>query len=165
MNTAVAEPVHQPGPEHELVEALQATMRVLVGLALRSIDGPTGAVSLPQFRVLAILADLGPTRSGRVARALGLDASTVTRLADRLVASGHVERHGEPGHRGVVTLALTAQGRSLVAQVARWRRGELSQIVSRLAPEDQAAATRLLRRFVDAAGPGYGTVIVGLMPL
>ena len=165
MNTAVAEPVRQPGPEHELVEALQATMRVLVGLALRSIDGPGGAVSLPQFRVLAILADLGPTRSGRVARALGLDASTVTRLADRLVASGYVERHGEPGHRGVVTLALTGQGRSLVTQVARWRRGELSQIASRLTPENQEVATRVFRSFVDAAGPGYGTVIVGLMPL
>jgi len=165
LNTAVAEAVHQPGPEHELVEALQATMRVLVGLALRSIDGPGGAVSLPQFRVLAILADLGPTRSGRVARALGLDASTVTRLADRLVASGHVERHGEPGHRGVVTLTLTAQGRGLVTQVARWRRGELSQIASRLTPENQEVATRVFRSFVDAAGPGYGTVIVGLMPL
>lgn len=165
MNTAVAEPVYQPGPEHELVEALQATMRVLVGMALRSIDGPGGAVSLPQFRVLAILADLGPTRSGRVARALGLDASTVTRLADRLVASGHVERHGEPGHRGVVTLVLTPQGRSLVTQVARWRRGELSQIASRLTPENQAMATRVFRNFVDAAGPGYGPVIVGLMPL
>ncbi len=140
-------------------------MRVLVGLALRSIDSPGAAVSLPQFRVLAILADLGPTRSGRVARALGLDASTVTRLADRLVASGHVERHGEPGHRGVVTLALTPEGRGLVAQVARWRRGELSQIVDRLAPEDRVAAIRVLRHFVDAAGPGYGTVIVGLMPL
>jgi DNA-binding MarR family transcriptional regulator len=165
LNTAVAEPVYEPGQEHELVEALQATMRVLVGLALRSIDGPGGAVSLPQFRVLAILADLGPTRSGRVARALGLDASTVTRLADRLVASGHVERHGEPGHRGVVTLALTPPGRSLVARVARWRRDEVSQILSRMAPEERSAATRVFRGFVDAAGPGYGTVIVGLMPL
>jgi len=153
------------GDERELVEVLQATMRVLAGLALRSIGSPGGPVSLPQFRVLAILADLGPTRSGRVARALGLDASTVTRLADRLVASGHVERHGEPGHRGVVTLALTGQGRGLVAQVARWRRDELAGIVARLAPEDRVVATRVLQRLVDAAGPGYGTVIVGLMPL
>jgi DNA-binding MarR family transcriptional regulator len=165
LNTAVVEPALAPEPEDELIEALQATMRVLAGLALRSIDSPGGAVSLPQFRVLAILADLGSTRSGRVARALGLDASTVTRLADRLVASGHVERQGEPGHRGVVTLALTAQGRSLVSQAARWRRGELSRIVDRLAPEDRVAATRVLRHVVDAAGPGYGTVVVGLMPL
>lgn len=153
------------GQDFELVEALQATMRVLVGVALRSIDSPGGSVSLPQFRVLSILADLGPTRSGRVARALGLDASTVTRLADRLVASSHIERQGEPGHRGVVTLALTEQGRDLVSQVARWRADELGGIVATLTPEDQAAATRVLRRLVDAAGPGYGTVIVGLMPL
>jgi len=151
--------------EPELVEVLQAAMRVLVGLALRSIDSPGGSVSLPQFRVLSILADLGPTRSGRVARALSLDASTVTRLADRLVASGHIERQGEPGHRGVVTLALTEQGRALVTQVARRRTDELAGIVATLTPDDRAVATRVLRRMVDAAGPGYGTVIVGLMPL
>ncbi len=153
-------------PAHaELVEVLQAVTRVLVGVALRSIDVPGQAVSLPQFRLLAVLADLGPTRSGRVARALDLEPSTITRLADRLVASGHVTRQGDPLHRGVVTLALTEQGTDLVEQVARWRRTELGRIAARLAPEDRAVATRTLRRMVDAAGPGYGNVIVGLMPL
>jgi DNA-binding MarR family transcriptional regulator len=138
---------------------------VLVGVALRSIDIPGRAVSLPQFRVLALLADLGPTRSGRLARALGLEPSTVTRLADRLVASGHIARSGDPQHRGVVTLSLTAHGRDLVTQVAQWRRRELSRIVDQLTPGDRDTATLALKRVVDAAGPGYGTVIVGLMPL
>ncbi len=152
-------------PESELVEVLQAVTRVLVGVALRSIDLPGGAVSLPQFRVLAVLADLGPTRSGRLARALGLEPSTVTRLADRLVASGHIARSGDPRHRGVVTLSLTTRGRDLVTQVARWRRGELSRIAAEIAPGHRAAATLALKGLVDAAGPGYGTVVVGLMPL
>ncbi|HEY3903920.1 MAG TPA: MarR family transcriptional regulator [Streptosporangiaceae bacterium] len=153
------------GPASELVEVLQAVTRVLVGVALRSIDVPGEAVSLPQFRLLAVLADLGPTRSGRVARALDLEPSTITRLADRLVASGHVNRQGDPLHRGVVTLALTDRGTELVDQVAQWRRAELGRIAARLAPDDRAVATRALRRMVDAAGPGYGNVIVGLIPL
>src|SRR6516165_5193651 len=106
------------GPDAAMVETLQAATRVLAGVALRSLDVLGGEVSLPQFRVLAVLADLGRARSGRVARALGLEASTVTRLADRLVAAGHVTRGSEPGHRGVVTLELTATGQQLVSQVA-----------------------------------------------
>jgi DNA-binding MarR family transcriptional regulator len=158
-------------PAEELVEVLQAATRVLVGIALRSIDTPGGigtpgdAVSLPQFRVLAVLADIGPTRSGRMARALGLEPSTVTRLADRLVASGHVTREGDPAHRGVVTLALTPAGHEVVRAVARWRRQELSRIAAQISPGDRDAAVRALRRVVDAAGPGYGTVVAGLMPL
>jgi DNA-binding MarR family transcriptional regulator len=153
------------GSEAELVEVLQSITRVLVGVALRSIDVLGEAVSLPQFRLLAVLADLGPTRSGRVARALDLEPSTITRLADRLAASGHITRQGDPLHRGVVTLALTQRGTELVEQVARWRRAELGRLAARLASEDRVIATRTLRRMVDEAGPGYGNVIVGLMGL
>jgi len=98
-----------------MVEVLQAATRVLAGVALRSLDVLDGIVSLRQFRVLAVLADLGCSRSVQVADALGLDASTVTRLADRLVAAGHVVRGSDPGNRTVVTLELTDAGCDLVA--------------------------------------------------
>jgi DNA-binding MarR family transcriptional regulator len=109
----------------ETLAALQAATRVLAGVALRSLDVLDGAVTLPQFRMLAVLADLGRARSVQVARALGLEASTVTRLADRMVAAGYVSRGGEPRHRGVVTLELTGSGKDLVGRVAAWRGQEL----------------------------------------
>jgi len=146
------------GPDAAMVETLQAATRVLAGVALRSLDVLGGEVSLPQFRVLAVLADLGRARTGRVARALGLEASTVTRLADRLVNSGHVTRGRDPRHRGVVTLALTPSGEDLVARVLQWRRDELSRILGHLAPVDREAATRALGLLVEAAGDGYGSV-------
>ena len=146
------------GPDAAMVETLQAATRVLAGVALRSLDVLGGEVSLPQFRVLAVLADLGRARSGRVARALGLEASTVTRLADRLVNSGHVTRGRDPRHRGVVTLALTPSGEDLVARVLQWRRDELSRSLGHLAPVDREAATRALGLLVEAAGDGYGSV-------
>jgi DNA-binding MarR family transcriptional regulator len=149
----------------ETLETLQAATRVLAGVALRSVDVLDGAVTLPQFRMLAVLADLGRARSVQVARALGLEASTVTRLADRMVAAGYVSRGGEPGHRGVVTLGLTAAGKGLVGQVAAWREQELARIFRQLPPAGQAQVTRALCQLVAAAGEGYGTISRGLVPV
>ncbi len=144
---------------------MQNATRVLAGVALRSLDTLEDAVTLPQFRMLAVLAELGEARSGLVARALGLDASTVTRLADRLIAAGHVTRGSEPGHRGVVTLELTGTGRQLVGQAAAWRAQELARILGRLAPAERDQVTAALALLVSAAGEGYGTISRGLVPL
>lgn len=146
-----------PSELTEELEVLQIATRVLTGIALRSLDVLDGRVTLPQFRMLAALADLGQVRSVQVARALGTEASTVTRLADRLVAAGHVARGSEPGHRGVVTLALTGSGRRLVAHVEGWRRHELTRILDQLSPADQDQVTSSLRLLVEAAGAGYGS--------
>jgi len=154
-----------PDLEPDTLEVLQAATRVLAGVALRSLDVLDGAVTLPQFRMLAVLADLGRARSVQVARALGLEASTVTRLADRLVAAGHVTRGTEPGHRGVVTLELTATGEHLVSEVAAWRQQELARILCQLPPAGRIQVTTALRQLVEAAGEGYGLISRSLVPV
>jgi DNA-binding MarR family transcriptional regulator len=147
------------------VEALQDATRVLAGVALRSLEVLDGAVSLPQFRVLAVLADLRQARSARVASALGLEASTVTRLVDRLVASGHVSREVDPSNRSAVTLDLTTRGQRLVADVAAWRKRELTRILHGLEPAERAMLTGALRMLVQAAGDGYGALPHNPVPL
>jgi DNA-binding MarR family transcriptional regulator len=154
-----------PELEPDTIEVMQAATRVLAGVALRSVDVLGGAVTLPQLRMLAVLADLGRCRSVQVARALGLEASTVTRLADRLVAAGHVTRGAEPGHRGVVTLELTASGQQLVSQVAAWREQELARILQQIPPAKRIQLTDALRQLVDAAGEGYGLISRSLVPV
>jgi DNA-binding MarR family transcriptional regulator len=146
------------------VEALQEATRMLTGLALRSVEVPEGAVSLPQFRVLAVLAELGQARSARVAAALGLEPSTITRLADRLVAAGHVTRVMDPGNRSAVILELTGSGRRLAGEVTAWRQGELRRLLLCLEPAERAALTGALRRLVEAAGEGYGPIPRGWVP-
>jgi DNA-binding MarR family transcriptional regulator len=147
------------------VDALQAATRVLAGVALRSLDVLDGVVTLPQYRMLAVLAELGRARSARVARALGLDASTVTRLADRLVTTGHVVRGSDPRHRSVVTLELTPSGQRLVTAVSGWRQRELSRIVATLPPAIQVQLTSVLGGLVMAAGEGYGLTAEPVLPL
>ena len=146
-------------------EVLQAATRVLAGVALRSLDILDSAVTLPQFRLLAVLAGPEPVPSGQAAKTLGLDPSTVTRLADRMVSAGHVSRGTSPQHRGVVTLELTASGRDLVATADAWRRYELARIMARLAAPEQAAVTGALELLVAAAGEDYGITASRPVPL
>jgi len=148
-----------------MVEVLQAATRVLAGVALRSLVVLDDTVSLPQFRVLAVLADLGLARSTHVARALGLVASTVTRLADRLVTAGYVVRGSDPGNRKLVTLELTHTGRELVAGVSGWRHEELTRILGRLAPDERVFLADALQRLIEAAGEGYGAIPLCPVPL
>lgn len=157
---------HDGEPELAPVTAavLQAATRVLAGVALRSLDILKDAVTLPQFRLLAVL-DQGPVPTGQAARTLGLDRSTVTRLADRMVAAGYVARGGDPQHRGVVTLELTASGRELVAAANAWRQGELARIIGRLLPAEQDAVTTALGLLVAAAGDDYGLTAQRPVPL
>lgn len=146
-------------------DVLQAATRMLAGVALRSLGALDSAVTLPQLRLLAVLADLGPVPSGQAARTLGLDRSTVTRLADRMVAAGHVTRGTDPRHRGVVTLGLTPSGRELAAAADAWRRRELARIMARLTPQQQAAVTAALSLLVSAAGDDYGITAHRPVPL
>jgi len=147
------------------VEVLQEATRLLAGIALRSVEVLHGAVTLPQYRVLAVLADLGEVRSARVAEALGLEASTVTRLVDRLAAAGHVSRSSDPTNRSALTLQLTASGRDLVEQVVSWRLRELERILLCLTPADRIALTSSLGLLVEVAGERYGARAMHRLPL
>jgi DNA-binding MarR family transcriptional regulator len=149
----------------EAADVLQAATRMLAGVALRSLDVLDAVVTLPQFRLLSVLADLGRVPSGQAARVLGLDRSTVTRLASRMVAAGHVARGTDPRHRGMVTLELTSSGRDLVAAAASWRRQELARIMARLSPAQQAVVTVALGLLIGAAGDDYGITAHRPVPL
>ena len=147
------------------VEVLQEATRLLAGVALRSVDVLGGAVTLPQYRVLSVLADLGEVRSARVADALGLEASTVTRLVDRLAASGHVVRKADPTNRSALMLELTSSGKSLVARVVSWRQGELERILLCLTPAERRELAKSLSRLVDVGAEGYGATSSHRLPL
>ncbi|MGV0787068.1 MarR family transcriptional regulator [Mycolicibacterium sp. XJ2] len=138
-------------PKEELT-AFEVAARDLVGLALRSVEEVD--VSLPQFRLLAVLQQRGRSTSTECAKALGVVGSTVTRLADRLHASGHLVRGSDPSNRSVVTLELTAQGRKLVRQVTARRRRELARVLDHIDPAERAVCAAVLstlhERFADS---------------
>ncbi|WP_084704495.1 MarR family winged helix-turn-helix transcriptional regulator [Phaeacidiphilus oryzae] len=167
--TTPPEPPEAPGEEPDAaeVQAFQQATRDLIGIALRSLDETGDGVSLPQMRLLLALRDLGRCSSSQVARALGLGASSVTRLADRLAASGHLQRGRDPESRRVVALELSLRGRELVERALAWRRRELRRVLAALTPEQRAATAEGLRSLhrVVAEDPSDLPLPTGPVPL
>ena len=125
--------------------------RALVGLTMRSMEVLEGAVTVPQFRLLLVLDELGQVPSSRLAARLGTLASSVTRLADRLESAGLLVRGHDPRNRSIVTLEVTSAGHDLVASVVARRQVLLAEVLDRMRQAERASAARAARRFAELA--------------
>jgi len=133
-------------------EAVLVASRALVGVAARSLAETEDAVTLVQYRALVLLAARGEMNVGALADALALHQSTVTRLCDRLVKRGLVERGVSPQSRREVFVSLTRAGHTLLESVTAKRRAEIDQILARLSAKQRSAVTDAFLLFADAAG-------------
>lgn len=136
-----------PGGDRGEVAELEMLTRALVGITLESLEVLGGEVTLPQFRLLLAASTLGRAPSARLAEAAGVPASSVTRLADRLVAAGLLARGGDARSRSIVTVEITAAGRALAARVVARRRELLAAVLDRMAPDERAAVARAAALF------------------
>jgi DNA-binding MarR family transcriptional regulator len=107
-------------------------------------------LSPPQVHALRVLSPEQPLPMGRLAGALGCDASNVTGIVDRLEKRGLIERRPSPRDRRVKVLVVTAEG----AQVRRrllLRLGEPPQAIAALSPADRRRLAGILRRALSRA--------------
>ena len=142
------------------VDALQQVTRDLLGIAVLSVD-EVGEVSLPQMRLLFALHDEGRTSCTHLAHVLAISGSSVTRLADKLVASGHIVRGDDAESRSRVMLGLTEHGERVIDAVLAWRSRELTKALHDLDAEALTSLTASLgvlhqglrRQHHDLTGP------------
>ena len=156
---------HSPLPSSREIRAFHDAGRDLIGIALRSLDVVGGGLSLPKFRMLLVLSELGRVPSVRVAEELGVNASSVSRLADRMVEEGFVNRGTDDHSRSVVTLELSDEGWRLVDRVVAWRHDELGRLLAGIDPELRASATTALERFAEEAAVTYSDRFPGPVAL
>ncbi|HEY7438896.1 MAG TPA: MarR family transcriptional regulator [Acidimicrobiia bacterium] len=83
--------------------------RTLARLA-RMLERSCGNLTLPQYRVLGLIAD-GSERATLLANRLALTKPSVSELIDTLVERGLVERGTEPLDRRAVRLVATKAGK------------------------------------------------------
>ena len=76
----------------------------------------TGQPSVVRLRLLGVLKEHGPARAGELATFCGTTPSAVTELIESLVAGGQLTREDDPRDRRAVVVALTARGRTELAQ-------------------------------------------------
>jgi DNA-binding MarR family transcriptional regulator len=152
-------------PSDDEIAAFQVATRDLIDVAVRSVEVVAPGLSLPQFRLMLVLGDLGVTPSTKLARELGVSPSSVTRMADRLVTSGHVSRERDAEKRSIVALALTPHGVETVREVLSWRHVELARILHSMEPGDRAVTARALTTFHLAAASRPEHSHLGWLPL
>ena len=136
----------------DVVEALLAASRAMVGVAARSLASADADVTLTPLRTLVVLASRGPQRIADVSAELGVNPSTGTRMCDRLVRKGLVRRTRTAGDRRAVRLTLTRAGRELVAEVSQRRRAELTRLVAAIPPHSYAELVEIMCAVAAAAG-------------
>jgi DNA-binding MarR family transcriptional regulator len=141
-----------PPGESEVVDALLALSRVLVGVAARSLADLDEEVTLPQYRTLVVLVSRGPQRIVDLAQELAVTSSTATRMCNRLVGKRLVARQVRPDDRRAAWVTLTVTGRDLVGAVMRRRRVVISELVAELSLTRPLAFASVVNALVEAGG-------------
>lgn len=122
-----------------------------MAIVARSVAAVEDQVSLPQLRILVMLATRGPLNIAAVADALAVHPSNATRAVDRLVSAKLVDRRDDQADRRNVALTLTARGRNLVDSIFDHRRAAIEQVVARMSEAKRRALTSALESFAEAA--------------
>jgi DNA-binding MarR family transcriptional regulator len=140
------------GPSAEQIEAVVLATRVLVAVTAQSLASLEDQVTLPQLRVLVMIASRGPQNLTAVAQGLSVHASNATRLCDKLVEAGLLQRSEDPADRRNLVLRLTAAGDQLVKDMTNQRRAAIAHVLANMHPALRDDLVPVLRCFAQAAG-------------
>lgn len=133
----------------ELVDTVVEATRVVGGLIAESLANLEPPVTVPQWRVLA-LASEGSCNLTAVADDLGVHPSNATRICDRLVRAGLLNRQKDEKDRRQVRLVLTPAGEDLYDSAMRYRRERVETAMARISLEHRAALAAALAEFAGA---------------
>ena len=133
-----------------LTDAVLTASRLLVAVSARSIAAVEDTITLAQFRLLVVLDSRGPMKLIGLAELLAVNPSATTRMVDRLVAVGMVDRRQNPATRREVVLGLTAVGHEVVRGVTERRRSEIAGIVARMPEPTRRGLVEALLAFTEA---------------
>lgn len=145
-------PASAESVDADLVEAFLSASRALVAVAVRSLAAGDADITLPQHRILVLLAARGPERISDLAALLNVNGSTATRHCDRLQRRALVQRSRATDDRRAVQVTITDTGARVVQQVSRTRRREVAMILGAMPQQSRRPLLAALRSFADAAG-------------
>lgn len=135
----------------ELAEAIEAAAGPLVSVWAHAAETENALVSNPQLRALTAIDRHVALNLNGLAAELGTIASSASRLVDRLVAAGLVERKLSEATRREVTVTLRPAGQQLLERLQHIRRAEITSILAEMTPTAARALTRGMREFAAAA--------------
>jgi DNA-binding MarR family transcriptional regulator len=146
----------QVEPTEAAIDALVSASRVLTGIAVRSIAQAVPDVTVPQHRLLVLLASRGPQTVNAIAAELGVNQSNASRQCDRLRKRHLVERESSLADGRAVLTSVTDAGLHVLDRVMEERRRQVRRVVETMTAAEVDLVATALDRFSTAADEAAG---------
>jgi len=130
---------------------LSVASNAVSGLIARAYQDRFG-LSIPQWRLICVLAEDGGLTQGQIVARTVMDKVTVSRAAQGLLNRHLIGRSDHHADGRSHVLALTPQGRQLHGEIAPLALAYEAALISGLNPEEVTLLRRLLSRLQTAAG-------------
>ncbi len=146
----------QPYLPDDRTRRISAVLGAIDDLVQQMSAGHTAAfleigITMPQAKMLYLVATDDGVRMSALASRLGVTLSTVSGLVDRLVDGGLVDRHDDPADRRQVVLAVTPQGARQLERFRDLNSRQMGDLLGTLGDADLATVSRAITILTRAA--------------
>lgn len=114
----------------------------------RRYEAPHG-LTIPEWRVMAVLGRFAPLSSQEVGDRTAMDKAKVSRALQRLISSGLVARRSNPSDNRQNMLALTRRGRTMYGRIVPQALELERELTAVLLPGEREMLDRLLARLQE----------------
>jgi len=116
-------------------------------------------LSVPEWRVMAVLGGAPDLSAREVAQKTAMDKVQVSRAVAGLIASRRVQSEPDAADRRITRLSLTPRGRAIYDEIVPLALHLEAVLLSALSPEEKAQLDRLLEKLSRRIG---GLVSIGV---
>jgi DNA-binding MarR family transcriptional regulator len=151
-------PEPEAEPEFELERFLPYRLSVLtnrISTAIARVYVRRFALTVPEWRVMAVLGRFGPLSANAVCERTAMDKVRVSRAVARLAAAGRLERRTDDADRRRALLELTARGRAVYDEIGPLALAVETRLLAQLSAVDHADLDRLLPKLEAAAATSF----------
>jgi DNA-binding MarR family transcriptional regulator len=126
-------------------DVLLSALRLAMGISVHAADEVDSDVSAVQLRALTVLSGMPGSKLGRLAESMDVALSTASRLVERLVSAGLVDRRTSQVNRREVTLQLTEHGSRTLSRYDALRLEGIRRVLDQLPADERYVVLAGLR--------------------
>ncbi|MBU6372219.1 MAG: MarR family transcriptional regulator [Alphaproteobacteria bacterium] len=144
----------QPAPRLSLAEFLPYRLSVLANRVSRALAGRYADdfdLTIPEWRVMAVLGETAELTAGELADATEMDKVAISRAVARLRAAGRLAARTDAGDQRRSHLKLTPAGVAVYRRIAPLALGVEARLLAALTPAERVTLDALLTKLAAAA--------------
>ncbi len=126
-------------------ELWDTIMRIIHGFRTGIIADEDFELTFPQTMMLMELRRTGACSMGELSHRLGISQGVATRMVDRLLEKGMVERERDADDRRVVRVTPTKKGGGLARDIEKLNRGKMEELFKLVPAKERADLLALLK--------------------